>query len=132
MARTPAPRVEITGAKELRAAMRRMNADMTDLTETNRAAAQPVLNHALDVVPRGISGALAGSIKISATRTRVQIRAGGRMVPYAGPIHFGWPAHNIAPQPFLYEALDARGDEVVVVYADRVEALVRKLDRETP
>ncbi len=51
---------------------------------------------------------------------------------YAGVIHFGWPRHNIEPQPFLYDALDKRFDEVVRVYEKRITDLVHKLDRETP
>lgn len=111
--------------------MRKMGADMKDLTDTNRAAAQPVFQAAQDMVPR-LDGDLAATIGISATRTRAQIKAGNRIVVYAGPIHFGWPEHGIEAQPFLYDALDKRGEEVQGVYADRVEELVRKLDRETP
>jgi hypothetical protein len=51
---------------------------------------------------------------------------------YAGVIHFGWPRHNIEPQPFLYDALDKRFDEVTKLYELRIAALVQKLDRETP
>ena len=55
-----------------------------------------------------------------------------KSVPYAGVIHFGWPRHNIEPQPFLYDALDRRSDEVIKLYEDRITDLVHKLDRETP
>ena len=27
--------------------------------------------------------------------------AGGAKVPYAGPIHWGWPDRNIEPHPFI-------------------------------
>ena len=58
--------------------------------------------------------------------------AGRKAVPYAGPIHFGWPARNIEPQPFLYDALDDKADEVAHLYGLGIEVLVDKLDRETP
>jgi hypothetical protein len=60
------------------------------------------------------------------------VKAGGRLVPYAGPIHFGWPRHNIAPNPFIYDALDDRKAEVIDKYEAHIEALVEKVGRETP
>lgn len=32
--------------------------------------------------------------------------AGGVRVPYAGPIHWGWPSHNIEPQPWVSAAAE--------------------------
>jgi len=127
----PAARVQVTGAKELRKAMQRMGADVSDLTKINREAARTVLEAARGLVPVQ-TGRLRKSMKAGATRTRGTVSAGDRLVEYAGPIHFGWPARNIEPQPFIYDALDARKDEVVDKYEAHIEALVRKLDRETP
>jgi hypothetical protein len=130
MAQT-APRVQVEGAKELRAALRRMGDDLEDLKATHKAAAELVVRRGKDIVPH-LTGALGGTIRPGATKTRGYVAAGRKAVPYAGPIHFGWPAHNISPQPFLYDALDDRRDAVVELYEARIEALVRKLDRETP
>ncbi len=131
MAAGKGPAIEVTGARELRAAMKRMSADVSDLRRVNLDAAQTVASEARSRAPR-LSGALAGSVKAKATRTRGYVTAGGKLVPYAGPIHFGWPARNIRPQPFMYDALDARKSEVVGKYQDRIADLVQKLDRETP
>jgi len=125
------PAIQVQGAKELRAALKRMGADLVDLTAINKAAAEKVAESARDIVPH-LTGALGGTIKATATRTRGRVQAGSRPVPYAGPIHFGWPARNISPQPFLYEALDERRDEVVEAYEAHIEALVEKVGRETP
>ena len=111
--------------------MKNMGADLKDMQRTNKAAAKPVSDRAREIVPR-LTGTLASSIRPTATQKEGAVLAGSRSVPYAGPIHFGWPSRNIEPHPFLYDALDQRRDEVVSVYNDRVEALVRKLDRETP
>jgi len=131
MARGGKAGVEVEGARELRRAMRRMEADMGDLTDVNRAAAAIVSEAAGDLVPV-LTGALHDSIRTTAARTRSAVVAGRGSVPYAGPIHFGWPARGIEPQPFLYEALDDRRDQVAAAYADRVGDLVRRLDREAP
>jgi hypothetical protein len=108
-----------------------MGADLKDMQRTNKAAAQPVSDRARDIAPH-LTGALSRSVRPTATQREGAVLSGSRAVPYAGPIHFGWPARNIEPQPFLYDALDDRRDQVVEVYEARVESLVRKLDRETP
>lgn len=125
------PRIEVVGGKQLRREMKQMGEDMAQLTDVNRQAAEPVASTAQQLAPV-LSGRLANTITVKATRTRATVQAGGKLVVYAGPIHFGWPAHNISPQPFLYDALDKRADDVQRAYADRVEALVRKFDREAP
>jgi hypothetical protein len=125
------PAVQVTGAVEFRAAMKRMGADLSDLTKIHREAAKPVLETSRSIVPR-VSGTLAGSLRISATKASAKVLSGSAAVPYAGPIHFGWPARNIRPQPFLYDALDQRADEVVEKYEAHIEALVEKVAAETP
>jgi hypothetical protein len=49
-------------------------------------------------------------------------------VPYAGPIHFGWPARNIRPNPFIYQVLDSRRDEVLKLYERRIDEIITKYD----
>ncbi len=123
--------IKVSGAKEFRAAMKRMEADLKDYTAVNKRAAQMVADTARERAPV-LTGALQGSIRPGATRTRGYVKAGGRGIPYAGPIHFGWPRRNIRPQPFIFDALDERKDAVVEQYERHIEALVEKVGRETP
>lgn len=58
------------------------------------------------MAPR-LSGALAASIRPGRGKTKAVVRAGGARVPYAGVRHYGWPARNITPDPFLTNALQA-------------------------
>ncbi len=125
------PAVKVVGAAEFRKAMRNMGADLKDLTAINRRAAETVAEAARDGAPV-LTGALRGSVKSRATQKRGSVQAGSKGVVYAGPIHFGWPARNIKPQPFLYDALDDRRDAVVDAYEQHIEALVQKVARETP
>ena len=124
-------RVQVTGAKELRRALKRMESDASDLTTINREAAETVATEARSTVPV-LSGALRRTIKSSATRTRGVVRAGAHGIPYAGVIHFGWPAHNIKAQPFIFDALASRETEVVEKYQNRIADLVIRVGRETP
>jgi hypothetical protein len=125
------PRIQVSGAKEFRAAMKKMGADLSDLTAINRRLAETVAKEARSGAPV-LSGRLAGSVRPGATRTKGYVRAGGGGIPYAGVIHFGWPRHNISPQPFIYDALDDKRGEVIDTYDKYVEALVEKVGRETP
>jgi hypothetical protein len=125
-------RVEVEGAKELRRALKRMGDDLADLRAINLEAAQAVADQARERVPVA-SGRLRGSIKPRATKTRGYVTAGNnRLVPYAGPIHFGWHRRHIVPQPFLFDALDERRDDIVRKYQARVGDLVERVGRETP
>lgn len=128
----PTARIQVTGAKELRRALKRMDADLKDLTRINKSAAEIVARTARERAPV-LTGRLRNTIKVGATRTRGTVSAGNRgNVPYAGPIHFGWPQRNISPQPFIYDALDERRSEVVELYQTRVADLVTRVGRETP
>jgi hypothetical protein len=42
--------------------------------------------------------------------------------PYAGPIHWGWRARNIKPNPFLIRGAEATVDEWIAIYQDELTA----------
>ena len=136
--------VKVTGAVEFRKAMRRMSADLKDLNAIHKSAADMVADAARSRAPV-LSGNLRASIKSGGDQTHGYVKAGNNKkkgkgkstsasgsVPYAGPIHFGWPRHGIAPNPFIYDALDDRKAEVIEKYEAHIEALVEKVGRETP
>jgi len=125
------PAIQVTGAKELRRALQHMGNDLSDLRSINLAAAKEVSDKAQDKAPHR-SGTLAKSVRPTATKQSGKVVAGRTRVPYAGVIHFGWPRHNIAPQPFLFNALDDRREAVADRYRERVDALVIRVGRETP
>lgn len=121
-------KIEIDGLKETQRALREMNHELRfEMKETHLKAAQVVVDGAIRFVPFK-TGALAKSIRAAATMTSGKVRAGSAAVPYAGPIHFGWPAHRIKPQPFIYDAMDIRRKEVYDLYAARIYGLIDKHD----
>ena len=125
------PAIQVKGAKELRAALTRLGEGVSDLKAIHLEAANVVAGQARLYAPV-LTGALEGSIRASGTKTRGVVRFGRQGIPYAGVIHFGWPAHNISPNPFAYDAMEDKQDEVVRLYEDRVEALVNRVFAETP
>lgn len=120
-----APIVRVTGLRETIKALKTVDANLPKALRTaGLEAAAPVAATAQSRAPV-LSGALQSTVRAGATQRGAVVRAGGAKAPYAGPIHFGWPARNIKAQPFLYNAADARRSAVVKVYERRVSELIR-------
>ena len=118
--------VSVEGARELRKALKTVGDEAkAGLKETNLEVAEIVARAAVTKVPAQ-SGALRETIRAAGAQTRASVKAGFKKVPYAGVIHFGWPDRGIAPQPFLYDALDSRRGEVVDAYQSGMADLLRK------
>jgi len=102
---------------------------IAELKEGNKALGEIVSKRARELVPVQ-SGALLKTIKAAKAAGGSKVNAGtpglSSKVNYAGPIHFGWAARNIDPQPFLYDALDDRRDEVVAAYEKQTADLLKK------
>lgn len=119
------PGVEIDGAKELRRQLRVFQSGIDGLKEIHRDAAELVGERAAELVPVR-SGLLRSTIRASGQAAGAVVRAGYGRVPYAAPIHFGWPRRGIRPTPFLYDAADHRRQEVIDLYEERVADLKRE------
>lgn len=119
---------EIEGLRELQRDLRKLGDDAKkEMKPAHLKSAEIVVMGAKRYVPYR-TGKLADSIRAMARQTAGVVRAGSASVPYAGPIHFGWPARFIKPQPFIYDALDERRDEIVNIYAERMGQLINKYD----
>ena len=128
----PRDPIKITGLSEVQRNLRKLSTDALDLNkteflETNKQVAEIVINESKKYVPF-LTGALAAAIRNASTKKSAKVRAGNVAVPYAGPIHFGWPARSIKPNTFLYEAIDARKSEVANRYSELVSDLITKYD----
>jgi hypothetical protein len=128
----PRDAIKIEGLSKVQRDLRKLSTDALDLNkteflETNKQVAEIVINESKKYVPF-LTGALAAAIRNASTKKSAKVRAGNVAVPYAGPIHFGWPARSIKPNTFLYEAIDARKDEVTNRYAELVSDLITKYD----
>jgi hypothetical protein len=122
--------VKIEGLADVNKALKNLSKDLKDgLKETHREAGRIVANAAIPLAPVR-SGRLVKTIRSNPTQRQGRVAIGnGRAtggVPYAGPIHFGWPARRITPQPFVYDALDARINEVRSNYEKAVDRLIVK------
>ena len=130
--------VTITGGRDTRRRIRAVSDDArTELRSAHLEAATVVARQARFEVPVR-TGALEATIRAMATQTKGTVRAGRARVPYAGPVHFGWPTRPnpakgwfggpIRPQPFIYEAADRRIGQVVDAYNGRLGEIIRSHD----
>ena len=118
-------KTEILGLREVQRDLNKLGDDTkNEMKDTHKAAAEVVVMGAKRLVPYR-TGALAASIRALATKSSGRVRAGSASVPYAGPIHFGWPARAIKPNPFIYDALDDRRDDIRELYEERIDELIR-------
>ena len=123
--------IQVRGAKELAAGLRKAGIDLKDLREQNKQAAQVVVGEGRRQVPVR-SGSLQRSIRAGATQKAGVVRAGNNgSVPYANPIHWGWPGHHIEPHPFLTQAAKDTEPEWVAIYQAGVEKIISRISGAT-
>ena len=122
------PTIEIEGLNRLVRELGKIDPELQDeIKSLNRELAEDVSDVAARKAPVR-SGRLRKSIRAGASKRSGSVKAGKKAVPYAGPIHFGWPSRRIAPNTFLWDALDSRRDDVERQYVQRVEEIARRLD----
>ena len=127
--------VKALGMRELRKNLSMLDDDFEDLKELHLDLAKMVADRAEALAPVR-TGRLKETIRASGTKTAGRVRAGFKRVPYAGPVHFGWPTRPndakgwlggpIQPNPFLYDALDQRYNKVFEAYFRGVKKIQRK------
>lgn len=98
--------VKIDGARRLRATLKKAGYDISEFKEVNRTAAATVAAFSKSTAPVK-TGALRATIRPAGTARAGIVRAGFKKVPYAGPIHWGWPKRNIKAQPWLADTAKA-------------------------
>lgn len=112
--------------KDVLRQLRRLGVDVAgEVKDLHGDAAKVVEKRAVREVPVR-SGALRSTIRSSGTKSNGVIRAGKARVPYAAPIHYGWPKHGIEPNPFLVRALDSTETRVRRVLEDGIARIVRR------
>lgn len=118
--------VEIEGARRLRATLKKAGYDISELKAPNRRAAEIVAGFATTSAPIK-TGALKATVRPAATARAGIVRAGFKRVPYAGPIHWGWPARNIKAQPWLTTTAKATEPVWVPAYELHMRLVVQQI-----
>ncbi len=123
------PKIRVEGLAEVQRELRQLRDKDLDkeMREANKAAATIVKEDAADHAPE-VTGRLRKSVGVQSSTKNAVVKAGSATrVPYAGPIHFGWPARHIRPQPFLFSAVRRKAEEVRRAYEERLDALAERI-----
>ena len=116
--------IEIDGLTDVMKAVRKIEDGADDLKQVHGDAARKIEQSVVNVP--FVSGRLAASVRSTGQVGAGVIRAGKKAVPYAGPIHWGWPARGIKANPFLVTAAERKTPAVVGIYSDGMQALIKK------
>lgn len=119
--------VRVVGARRLARTLRQFGEGIEDLKDANAEAAALVAAESARRAPRR-SGALAGSIRGNRAVGKAVVAAGKAKVPYAGPIHWGWPARHIAANRFIWDTAHETQDEWLPKYEANLQALADKVE----
>lgn len=123
----PAPAVQVEGGARLRATLRRAAGNLDDLKEANARVGGMVAQWAGVKTPVR-TGRLAASVRPARQAKAAVVVAGGASVPYAGPIHWGWPRRNIAAQPWMSEAATETQPAWLPVYEHDIQKILEKVE----
>lgn len=121
--------LDVKGLRTLARTLKRAGADMNDLKAAYLKTANAVKPEIKTAAPRR-SGRLSRSVRASATQKSGVVRAGSKSVPYAGPINYGWPGHNIRPRYFMQDGLVQAQDEVDDIFAEALQKAISQIHGE--
>lgn len=120
-----AARVRVEGLGKTLRALSKAGADAQDMKDLMHEIGMMVVRASN---PPTISGKLSNSMRAGRGKTKAVVRAGGARIPYGGVIHFGWPARNIAPNPFFQRALMVQRGAVINKLDRGIGEILRKND----
>lgn len=115
--------IRVEGLSKTVRALAKAGADAQDMKDLMHTLGSLVVHAA---TPPTVSGALDGSMRAGRGKTKAVIRAGGARVPYAGVVHYGWPARGIRAQPFLTDALTSQRAKLIAALDAGLGDILRK------
>lgn len=129
----PRVTIEVTGLRELRAALKQADAGLPKLIRVAlNASSELVVNYAQRKIPSR-SGRARGSLKVRSSQTQARVAAGGTRAPYYPWLDFGGsvgPGKSVH-RPFytegryVYPGLRENRDEITQTMATALDELVR-------
>lgn len=108
--------ITVEGADEVASTMREAAEHLADLSDAHKEAASIFVEASRPIAPHR-TGRLASATEPAWTKDSAGFT---NDEPYFGPIHYGWPAHNIEAQPFVDEATDDTESQWLAVYQQAV------------
>lgn len=116
-----AERIRVEGAERLAATLAGASVALGDLTGPSKASGSLILSRARGAAPRR-SGRLSGSLVATPARDGVAVGSG---LIYAPVIHWGWPGHGIAPNPFLTRSAEATQPQTIAAFRTYIGTVLK-------
>ena len=131
---SPPPTVTVAGMKALRRDLNKMSDDVSGpvyaaIKQAGREAAEPVAARARASLPH-VTGALAGDVRVSGTKTGAAVRMGRVKIPYAWWIEFGGSRPDHSSRPFvrdgryLFPAAVGLADQAAARYSEALDRIL--------
>jgi hypothetical protein len=117
------PAVEVQGLKTLRKTLKAAGISLQDLKDAHATVARTVAHRAGERAPVR-TGRLRGDIRSAGQQAAAVVSVGRASIPYANPIHWGWRARGIKPNPFIYAAADDTRDQWERQYLAALEKII--------
>jgi len=119
---------QFDGLKQLSKAVKNVQGDSKLLTQANKEAATIAARAARTYAPVGQTGRLANSIRAGGTTKAGTVKAGNNTtIPYANPIHWGWPSRHQKAQPFASIGAKASQPTWLPIYENRIEEILKQI-----
>lgn len=124
------PAVKLEGVSRLVRTLREAEGKLDDLKDVNAKIATLAAVAIAAEAPRR-SGRLAASVRGNRAARRATVSAGRASVPYAGPVHWGWPRRRppakggpIAPNEFGVRGLERIEPTAERLYIDGIQRIL--------
>ena len=117
--------IKVTGLKDTLRALTAAGAEADDLRALMTTLAGIVATSAQPPARRQ-SGTMAGTIRPANQKQRAVIRAGSAAAPYTAVQHYGWPGHNISPNPFLTDAIARTTPQILAAFDQGISQLLKR------
>lgn len=118
--------LRVEGVSRLVRTLRDAEVDLDELKDVTAAAGLLAAAAIRPLVPVR-RGRLVGSMRSNRAARRATVSLGRASVPYAGPIHWGWPARNIPAQPFGEEGLQLAEPAITELYVTGIEKILDRV-----
>lgn len=105
--------------------LEKFGASTKDLRDTMRPASRLLAKAVRRQVPVK-ERYLRASIRPRPRVDRADVVIGGRSAYYAPVVHFGWHKHNIAPNHFMWRALENSQNELIEKLHEGINTLARR------
>lgn len=129
----PRALVQVEGARELRASMKRLGQDVQDFKDVHAQVGSYVGAEAAKRVSSR-SGLLASTWRPGSAAAQATVKFGGAGVPYANAVHWGTGArpgmrgpHNIKPSLFAVDAAHETEPTWVPWYLEELQKMTDKV-----